>query len=497
MPSGKIITTPPPGTSAPPEPGIRQKLTLIDKVRLLLISMSVFLCVLDLFIVNVALPSIRENMGGSTAESQFIIVLYVIGYGAFLITGSQLGARYGHKKVFLLAMLGFMGCSFCCGIAQTPLQLNAGRLLQGISAAFMVPQGVALIAAIFKQEATRSKALGIYGAIAGIASVLGQVLGGILPGIPFASGGWRLIFLINIPLALATVLGAARLLPELPTRRYEPIQIPAQLILILLLVVFIYQVVMAGEAGWTRSTALLALCSLAGLFLFIYRQQQDYRSGKPVLLNGQAFRYRSFRIAVAAAAAYCLVQDTYFFVHAHYFQEYLRFRPAQTGLLFAFQGIGYVFASLFAVRYLHRYQERFMIAGLLLMILCLLLHIFFFTIPFVSPLTVAVVLFLYGLGCGMVLPSLFTNAMHPLPPGITSVASGIYLTVQQISIALGVSLLGRMYFRAQEGYVTTTWTMIVLLGITALIFALALSKAAKTQDTCKAQQQPDPGNCRP
>ncbi|WP_291938532.1 MFS transporter [Chryseobacterium sp.] len=450
--------------------------SLKNRISLLVISMSVFLCVLDLFIVNIAIPSIRESIHASTAESQFIIVFYIIGYGAFLITGSKLGIKYGHKKIFVISMLGFMVFSFFCGVSQSPVQLNISRLIQGITAAFMVPQGVALISEIFPDEKERSAALGIYGAIAGAASVLGQVLGGIIPDMNISFGAWRIIFLINVPIAFIAALLAMKLLREIPLKKTEKIQISSQIMLVGLLIVGIYQIVIAGEEGWKNHTIIIALFSLAGLVCFVYRQNIDYRSGKNVLVSMKPFAYNSFCIAVAAAALYSLVQDAYFFINANYFQEHMLFSSAKTGKLFAFQGIGYVIASLSGVKYLHRYQERFMASGLLLMIICLILHIRFFDGPTVSDTTVAVVLFFYGIGCGIVLPSMFTNAMHQLPAEVTSVASGVYLTVQQISIALGVSILGRMYFSTSDGYHNSSLLMIILLGITFLIFGVSLRR---------------------
>lgn len=444
-------------------------------ISLLVISMSIFLCVLDLFIVNVAIPSIRESMGANAAESQFIIVFYVVGYGAFLITGSRLGSKYGHKKVFILAMLGFTLFSLFCGIAQSPFQLNISRLIQGTTAAFMVPQGVALISGIFQNEEERLKALGIYGAIAGVASVLGQVLGGSIPDLHFTSfESWRMIFLINIPLALITILFAIKLLHEIPAKKQETIQLPSQLTLVATLVIFIYQIVIAGETGWTNTTVLLTLLSISGLGYFIYRQNKDYQQGKSVLINMKPFTYPSFRIAIAASATYFLVQDAYFFINANYFQEHLLFSSAKTGKLFAFQGIGYVVSSLFSVKYLHKYKEKFMILGLIIMMFFLFFHIYFLKNITVNDATVAIILFFYGIGCGIVLPSMFTNAMHQLPVGVTSVASGVYLTIQQLSIALGVSILGRMYFNASSGYRTSTIVMMLLLGITLVIFGVSI-----------------------
>lgn len=451
--------------------------TLKKWISLLVISMSIFLCVLDLFIVNVAIPAIRESIKASVAESQFIIVFYVVGYGAFLITGSRFGTRYGYKKVFIISMLGFTLCSLFCGISQSAMQLNISRLIQGITAAYMIPQGVALLSAIFQDEQERSKALGIYGAIAGIASVAGQVLGGSIPDLHVtAFEAWRIIFLINIPLALITIGLALKLLKGIPPKKQETIQAPAQIILIVMLVVFIYQIVIAGDEGWKSTTVLLALLSLAGLIYFVYRQNKDSRQGKNTLINMKPFAYPDFRIAIAATAAYFLVQDAYFFVNANYFQEHLLFSSAKTGKLFAFQGLGYVTSSLFAVKYLQKYQEKFMASGLVIMILLLFFHIHFLHEIKVNDITVAVILFFYGTGCGIVLPSMFTNAMRRLPADVTAIASGLYLTIQQLSIALGVSIIGRLYFNTTNGYHTATMTMIGLLSFTLLIFGISIRR---------------------
>ncbi|MCI3938345.1 MFS transporter [Chryseobacterium aahli] len=445
-------------------------------LSLIVISMSIFLCVLDLFIVNIAIPSIRSSLQANSAEAQFIIVFYIIGYGAFLITGSKIGNKFGHKKTFIASMFSFMVFSLLCGISTSAFELNISRLFQGISAAFMVPQGVALISNVFKVEEERVKALGIYGAIAGIASVIGQVLGGIIPDLHFSFDAWRLVFFINIPIALLVIILTNKFLKEVEIKAKESIQIFPQLILIILLIILMYEIVIGGEEGWKTNNILLLLFSFAGLILFILNQKRKFKKGKEVLINMKPFLYPSFKVALLAAVTYYLVQDSYFFINANFFEEHHYLSSTTTGLLFACQGIGYVLASLLSVRFLNKYQEKFIVFGLIIMILGLVGHLYVVNSPTINLLMISVVLFFYGIGCGIVLPSMFTNAMRKLPVSVTSLASGVYLTIQQISIGLGVSFVGRIYFSFDDGYFMATLVMIVLLLITISIFLISDSR---------------------
>lgn len=442
-------------------------------LSLIVISMSIFLCVLDLFIVNIAIPSIKNSINASTAETQFIIVFYIIGYGAFLITGSKIGNKYGHKKTFIVSMFSFMIFSFLCGSSTFATALNVSRLFQGISAAFMVPQGVALISNVFTIEEERVKALGIYGAIAGIASVIGQVLGGIIPDLHFSFDAWRLVFFINIPIALLVIILARKYLKEVEINTKESIQIFPQITLIILLIVLMYEIVIGGEEGWSTNNILLLFSSLAGLIIFILNQKNKFKKGKEVLINMKPFLYPSFKIALLAAVTYYLVQDSYFFINANLFEEHHHLSSTKTGLLFACQGVGYVLASLLSVRFLNKYHEKFIVFGLLVMILGLVGHLYVINTSIMNLPIISVVLFFYGIGCGIVLPSMFTNAMRKLPVSITSLASGVYLTIQQISIGFGVSLVGRVYFSFEDGYFMATLVMIALLLITISIFLIS------------------------
>ncbi|WP_121966280.1 MFS transporter [Myroides sp. N17-2] len=446
------------------------------KFTLLLISMSVFLSVLDLFIVNVAIPKIRESMEASVAEVQFIIVYYVIGYGAFLITSSKVGMKYGHKRVFVLSMFSFAIFSLLCGIAPNIAYLNAFRLFQGISGAFMIPQGVVLLSYVFTEEHERRKAYSIYGAIAGISSVLGQILGGLLPDLNISFGAWRLIFLINVPIALVVGIISIYALVEIERKKDLKIQPLAQFALVGLLVALMYSLITGAEHGWSSSLLVLLVVAIIGGMLFVWMQWRGYKRKVSTLLDFKPFRYVAFSVALIALVFYSLVQDSYFFIYANHFQLKLNYTATETGLLFAFQGIGYVLASFLSLKFLAKYQEKFLLFGLGLMVVGLGMHYWLLRGDQVQFYQVGVLLFEYGVGCGIILPSMFTYAMSQLPTEITSTASGLYLTVQQLSIALGVSIVGQSYFGSVDGHFNSTVLMIVLLVLTALVFVISYKR---------------------
>ena len=164
-----------------------------------------FLPPLDFFIVNVALPSIQGDLGTSAAELQLVISGYAAAYAVFLITGGRLGDLFGRRRMFLLGISGFGLTSLLCGLASSPCMLIVGRILQGLSAAAMAPQGLASVHALFPVR-ERSRALGLYGATVGLAAVIAQALGGALISADVFHLQWRIIFLINLPVVAAVLI---------------------------------------------------------------------------------------------------------------------------------------------------------------------------------------------------------------------------------------------------------------------------------------------------
>lgn len=424
-------------------------------VALLIVSTAAFLSVVDLFIVNVALPSIREGIHGTNGDSQMVIALYLLGHAIFLITGGRFGDYYGHKKVFIWSMLLFTAASVCCAAAQNATQLNIARLLQGAFAAFMVPQSIAYIQILFPDHQERAKALGVYGAIAGTASVIGQYLGGLLPEIDSAISGWRWLFLVNLPVGLLSAAAAAYWL-KTPAKRIDGSpDYSGVLILSAGLIALIYPLIRGREMGWPLWSVLLLPLSLVLLAWFIWDQHHKQKTGKLFLIDLQLFRNRSFNAGLMTAMAYFIAQDSYFLINTVLLQTGIGLSPASTGNYFVLQGVGYVVAAIFSIRLTARYGKVVLQVGVLLMLSMLLVHILIMEMAPVGALLSATayrqvflgVLFLYGMGCGSVLPSLLTITLKKIPTHLAATAAGTYVTFQQVSIALGVCITGGLFFQ--------------------------------------------------
>lgn len=445
------------------------------RLQLAIISSAVFLAVIDIFIVNVALPSIRTGLSGSDADMQLVIAMYLLGYAAFLIIGGRLGDRFGKKRTFVLAMLLFTGASCLCGMAGTPFQLNAARFVQGVGAALLIPQSIALIHHLYPDHAGRVRALGIYGTIAGSASVIGQFLGGVIPDLHGPVAGWRLIFLINLPVGLAAAALAWRRLPETPLAPVARFDWAGVSLLTPGLICGVYPLIRGRELGWPLWCVAMLLASVALLAGFVRLQR---RKADP-LMEPALFGIRDFRIALCATLSYFMVQDSYFLIHAVLLQTGLGLSATATGLLFVAQGVGYVLASVIAMRLLVRFGKKVLLTGIGLMIVSLGAHVYLFAGGLPGTVPLVAVLFAYGMGCGTVLPSLLTTAMKSIPPHLAGAASGTYSTFQQMAVALGVSVCGGIFFgwvdaghSYSRAYLPATGTNIGLLVLTGVFLLL-------------------------
>lgn len=413
---------------------------------LAIISSSVFLSVMDIFIVNVAIPHIKTGIHGTDSDIQLVIALYLLGYAAFLVTGGRAGDYLGKKKVFVMAMLLFAITSAVCGFARTPWELNAARFFQGVSAAWMIPQGITYIQELFPGGPERVKALGIYGSVAGSASVIGQFLGGILPETHALLEGWRLIFLINLPIGLLVVPMALFLLPADRRGQRSGFDHSGVLLLTGALVCLIYPLIRGRELSWPLWCVAMLVAGGVLLVLFISDQKQKRSKGHLPLLDVRLFGFRGFNIGMVVVLFYFMVQDSYFLINVMLLETGLGFSSAETGILFVFQGVGYVIASLVSLRLVPLFGKKVLQAGVMIMVVTLALHIVALNGPEVDRQLLYPILFAYGTGCGSVLPSLLAVALKNIPQELAGAASGTFSTFQQTAIALGIGVIGGIFF---------------------------------------------------
>ncbi|MBB1643540.1 MFS transporter [Sphingobacterium sp. UME9] len=421
-----------------------------DLLHIFLLSTGIFLFVIDLFIINVSLPTIQHGLHLRDSDTQWIIILYIIGYASLLINAGNAGNHYGKKKLYLIGMACFTVASLLCGLADNLYILLAGRLIQGISSGLMVPQGIALITLLFENPEKRSMALGIYGSIAGIASVIGQLLGGILPDQTWINESWRLIFLINVPIGILACFAVYRYTFSDQVSGKSKISFIPMITLFILLMGIIFPLIMGPELKWPLWSLLLLGTAIVLVLLFLKKQRKLEQTGRSSLLNFSLFNNRVFNLGLLAALAYYMVQDAYFIINSNYLQNQKNYTATMTGIAFVFQGIGYVLASVIVSKLIQRHGKIIVLYGLGIMILGLLSHLFVFNTMIIDSYQIHALFFFYGIGCGTVLPALMTLALKDLNEKLISVGSAIYLTVQQLSICLGIAFIVGIFLHQKE-----------------------------------------------
>ena len=438
-------------------------------LELAIVLSAPLLSVIDVFIINVAIPAIKKGVHATDAEVQLVIAGYLLGYAAFLITGGRAGDHFGRKKVFFWGMLAFTITSCLCGLSVNPLQLNITRFLQGLSASFMVPQTIAFIQILFTAPKERAKAIGMFGITLGIASVTGQVLGGYLSDTHWAIEGWRLIFFINLPIGIATLWATHKYVSETKINHGSKFDYSGIFILTLALFCLIFPLIEGREKGWPWWSIALLIAS-AGIFAyFIRNQKQKLAANKNPLIDVRLFQIKDFNIGLLAVLFHFMLHTAYLLLSAVYLQNGLGVSAMDCGLYFIFPGILFTISSVMASKLMLKFGKRVLQLGILLMGITFLLQIQFLK-PGADGWLIVMLMGAWGLGNGLVLPSLLNIALKSVPPEYAGAAAGVYSTFQQTASALGVSIIGGIFFYFSGQGWQTAYTA----GIVAILVCVAL-----------------------
>jgi EmrB/QacA subfamily drug resistance transporter len=438
-----------------------------------------FLSFLDFFIVNIALPAMQTDLRATPAELQFIVAAYGVGFGVTLITGGRLGDIFGRKRVFMLGIGGFTLASLFCGIAPTAAWLIAARVLQAVTAATVTPQVLGIIRTEFPPD-ERPTAIGLYGTSMGLASIMGQVLGGFLVGADLFGWSWRLIFLVNLPVGLAALLLAARMVRESRGDRRPALDWGGVGLASLGLFLLIYPVVAGRQAGWPAwSFAMLAFV-VPVLAVFIAYERRIVRSGALPLIALQLLHVGTIRLGLVTSAAFFLGLGAFFVVMTVTFQAGFGYSPLRTGLLFLPFAVSFSMASAASGRVTARLGPRILNLGTGLMAagLLALLGACQAGLPIGW---VAAAFAAYGVGQGLTQPALINTVIGGSGIGAddTGSAVGLFLTTAQSCIAFGVAAIGDVFFARLGGapvvadYLAavsaTLWCNLLLLTATFLL----------------------------
>ncbi|TDE41292.1 MFS transporter [Nonomuraea mesophila] len=401
----------------------------------------------DFFVVNVAAPSLEHDLRAGPAALELIVAGYAFTYAAGMITGGRLGDRYGYRRVFVWGVAAFTVASVLGGIAQSPAQLVAARLLQGLAGAAMVPQVLATISAVYP-PGERARAIGWYGATGGLGSIAGQVLGGLLLTADVLGLGWRAVFLINLPVGLVVVPLAWRLLPEVETARRAKLDVPGAAGLAAGVGLLLVPLGLGHSLGWPVWTW---ACMGASVPVFVltwsWLRALGARGGQPVL-DLALLRVHSYLAGVGSIVAFMAYFASFMFTLTLLLQIGLGLTAFQAGMVFAPMGAMFTITSLLGARLVRRHGLIVVIMGGVVVVfgLGLLLAGVGLGLPYVL-----VALMLVGAGNGLVLPQLIGAALVEVEPHQAGIGSGVLSTAQQFAGAGGVAVIGAVFFAVARG----------------------------------------------
>lgn len=403
------------------------------------LCLGAVMIVLDGTIVNVALPSIRSDLGFSEAGLVWVVNAYLLTFGGFLLLGGRLGDLYGSRRWFLIGIVLFTLASLACGLATSQVMLVVARAVQGLGGAVVSAVALSLIVNLFPEPAERARAMGVYGFICAGGGCIGVVLGGVLTSL----FGWHWIFLVNLPVgALVYVLSLRLLPPDPPPAERQPLDLAGAVTVTLALMLAVYAIVGGNEAGWAtlRTLGLLsASVVLLGAFLVIEARVQH------PLMPLWLFRLRNVSVANVIGVLWAAAMFAWFFLAALYLQLVLRYDPMQVGLAFLPSDlIMAVFSVGLSARVVMRYGLRVPVFVGLLVAAAGLVCFAFAPVDGNFLLHVLPGMLLLGIGAGLAFNPVLLAAMNDVPAHESGLASGLVNTAFMMGGAVGLAILASL-----------------------------------------------------
>ncbi len=411
-----------------------------------------FMVVLDFFIVNVALPSMQRDLDAGTGSIEWVVAGFALTSAVFLITAARLGDRIGRRRTFSIGLGVFTLASAACGAAGSPTVLVAARLTQGIGAALVMPNVLSIINVTYTGP-DLPRALGIYGLVMGLAAACGQLIGGGLIQADVAGLGWRLCFLINVPVGVAALALAPRFVPESRSERRTPLDLVGTVLLTAGLIAVVLPLVEGRQHDWPAWTWISLAAAPLLLLAFVSHQRRLARGGGEPLLAPAMFRSRSFTAGLLTQLAFWCGQASFFLVLALYLQQGRGLSALDAGLVFTIMAVTYVATSAQAPALVVRFGRRLLAIGALVLasghglLLAAVADVGVGgSIGLLLP-----GLALIGAGMGLLLVPLTTTILSSVDTQHAGGASGAVTTVQNVGGALGVAITGVIFFGALHG----------------------------------------------
>ncbi|MER7766085.1 MFS transporter [Kitasatospora sp. NPDC096140] len=456
---------PDPPTAAPNTPATPATPATPPRGLLPVVLTATFMTALDVFVVNVALPSLQADLGAGPAAVQWVMAGFSLALAAGLVTAGRLGDRYGRRRVFGLGLALFTLASAGCGFAPTAAALVGARVVQGLSAALMGPQVLAILRTAFS-GAAQARAFARYGLTMGVGAVFGQLIGGLLIRADLFGLGWRSCFLINLPIGLVALAMVRRSLPESRAPQRPGLDPVGVLLVSTAMTALVLPLIQGPQLGWPLWTVLCLGASLVLLAAFAVHQHRATprdtataansatagTGNTTPLVDTRLFHSRAFSAGVLAQLAFWLGQGSFFLVLALHLQFGRGLDALGAGLVFTAIGLGYLITSNTTHRVTARLGGRrtITVGGLLMTAGLGLLALAVFDVADGSVWWLAPGLFVDGLGMGLVIAPVTAVVLEGVEPRLAGSAAGVVSTVQQVGGALGIALIGLVYYGAGD-----------------------------------------------
>lgn len=455
-------------------------------IALVSLFMASFMELLDATIVNVALPDIERAMDAHNAELQWMVASYTLALAIGLITGSRLGDMYGRKKVFIIGLVVFTLASVLCGMAMNPEMLIASRALQGFASAAMIPQVLSSLQVMYKPS-ERAGAMAGFSALAGVAAVSGPILGAILTDANIFGWGWRTIFFVNVPVGIFAVICAVKFVPESVAPVRHKLDLSGVVLLAVGMLAILYPLTMGREDGWPLWTFLTMGFGLVVLVGFVLLQRREERKGAEPLVAMSLFKNRPFAAGIAMMFLFFIPMNGFFLIQTLFLQLGLEYPILKAGLtMIPFSIMVPVLAGLSAAilarkigRVVLQLGPLVIAAGFVVLIL---------TVQAVggtvTPWHLVTGLALSGAGFGMVVAPVGIFVLSEVPTRFAGSASGLFNTTSQLSGALGVAIVGTVFFDTLDSSGAHSQSGVFIDGFTFTMWFMAagmvLASAAAT-----------------
>ncbi len=442
-----------------------------------------FMSLLDVTIVNVAVPSIEQGLGASSAAIQWIVSGYALTFGLTLVAGGRLGDVVGQRRMFLIGLVLFTTTSAAAGLAPDARLLVVARLLQGAAAGLLTPQSSGLIQQLFS-GAERGRAFGLFGTTVGVSSAVGPILGGLLIAAFGAEDGWRWVFFVNVPIGVVGMVLAARWLPP-PGPREGTVRSQIDVVGSVLLGVAVLAVLLPiVEAMADPATPLWFLLVLAPatVWAFVHWERRVVRRGGAPLLDVRLFsRAPGYASGIVLGTAYFCGFSGVWLVLALYLQDGLGLSPLRSGLAVTPFALGSAIASVTAGRVITRLGRRVTVFGLSTVVLgfVALAVVVPLTTPSHPALWLLVPLFVAGVGGGATISPNITMTLSAVPPRMGGAAGGALQTGQRIGSAIGAAVLTAAFRLSLSSGAAIGTAVSVAFGAALLFTLVALAMALR------------------